>query len=86
MCNIRRNGWHITRDTQPERRVLPLESRGYNKSHPSPKAYCFSKIDDQKHFLICIEFCMTFLNSTCLSFTPNKLHSLVRAYHRVISL
>jgi hypothetical protein len=29
-----------------------LQSRSYNKSHPSPKAYCFSKIVDKKHFLV----------------------------------
>jgi hypothetical protein len=52
MCNIHRNGWRITRGTQPERSVLPLESRSYNKSYPSPKAYCFSEIDDRKSFLI----------------------------------
>jgi hypothetical protein len=52
MCNIRRNGWRITRGTQPERRMSRLESRSYNKSHHSPKAYCFSKIDDPKPFLV----------------------------------
>jgi hypothetical protein len=31
---------------------VALESRSYNKSHPSPKAYYFSEIDDQKSFLI----------------------------------
>jgi hypothetical protein len=80
MCNIHRNGWRITRDMQRERRALPLESRSYNKSHPSPKAYCFSKIDDQKHFLVCIEFCLTFLNSTCLSFTP-WFAPIIESYH-----
>jgi hypothetical protein len=37
VCNIHQNGWHITRGTQSERRVLCLESLYYNKSHPSPK-------------------------------------------------
>jgi hypothetical protein len=37
LCNIYQNGWHITQGTQPERRLLRLESRGYNKSHPCPK-------------------------------------------------
>jgi hypothetical protein len=32
--------------------VLHLESRSYNKSYPSPKAYCFSEIDDRKPFLV----------------------------------
>jgi hypothetical protein len=52
MCNIRWNRWCITRGTQPGKRLLCLEARSYNKSHPSPKAYCFSEIDDQKPFLI----------------------------------
>jgi hypothetical protein len=52
MCNIHWNGWCITRGTQPKSRVLPLESRSYNKSHPSPDVYCFSKIDERKPFLI----------------------------------
>jgi hypothetical protein len=52
MCNIRQNGWRITRGTQLERRMLPMESHSYNKSYPSPKAYCCSKIDDQKSFLV----------------------------------
>jgi hypothetical protein len=34
------------------RKAVVLESRSYNKSHPSPKDYCFSKIDDQKPFFI----------------------------------
>jgi hypothetical protein len=50
LCNIRQNGWCITRGMQPERRVLPLKSRNYNKLYPSPKAYCFSETDDQKSF------------------------------------
>jgi hypothetical protein len=52
MCHIHRNGWCNTQGVQPERRVLPLESRSYNKSNPSPKAYCFSEIDDRKPFLV----------------------------------
>jgi hypothetical protein len=31
---------------------VPLESRSYNKSYPSTKAYCFSEIDDRKPFLV----------------------------------
>jgi hypothetical protein len=84
MCNIHQNGWCITRCMHPERRVLPLESRSYNKLHPNPKTYCFSMIDDQKHILVSIEFCLTFLNSTHLSFTFNQVYSLVHIYHRVI--
>jgi hypothetical protein len=52
MCNIHQNGWRITQGTHPERRMLHLESRSYNKSHPSPKASSISKIDDRKPFLI----------------------------------
>jgi hypothetical protein len=79
MCNIHQNGWRITRGTQLERRVLPLESRSYNKSHPSPKTHCFSKIDERKQLLIVLNPCLTFLNSTCLSFTPAQVYSLVHS-------
>jgi hypothetical protein len=63
LCNIRRNGWHITQGTQPERWLLPLESRSYNKSYSRPKAYCFSKIDERKPFLVVSNPCLTFLHS-----------------------
>jgi hypothetical protein len=52
ICNIHQNGWCITQGTQLERRVLPMESRSYKKSHLSPEAYCFSKIDVGKPFLV----------------------------------
>jgi hypothetical protein len=35
---------------------VALESRSYNKLHPSPKAYCFSMIDDQKFFRLSLLF------------------------------
>jgi hypothetical protein len=63
MCNIHQNGWCITRGMQPERRVLCLESRSHNKSYPSPKAYCFSKIVGQRLFLVVSKTCLTFLGS-----------------------
>jgi hypothetical protein len=50
MCNIHQNGWRITWGTQPKRRMSHLESRSYNKSYYSPKAYCFSEIDNRKPF------------------------------------
>jgi hypothetical protein len=50
MCNIRQNGWCITQGTQPERRMTYLESRSYNKSYHSTKAYYFSEIDNRKPF------------------------------------
>jgi hypothetical protein len=84
MCISHQNGYRITRGTQSERRVLHLESCSYNKSHPSPKAYCFSKIDDRKPFLICSNPCLTFLSSACILFTPNQVYPLVRIYHRAI--
>jgi hypothetical protein len=54
-----------------------LESRSYNKSHPNPKAYCFYKIDEPKHFLIAWNLCLTFLSTVGVSFTPNQVYSLV---------
>jgi hypothetical protein len=77
ICNIHRNRCCITQDTQPRRRVLPLESCSYNKSHPSPKAYCFSKIEELKPFLIVWDPCLTFLCTACVLFTPNQVYSLV---------
>jgi hypothetical protein len=71
MCNICQNGWCIIRGTQPERRVLPLESRSYNKSCPSPKAYCFSKSVDKKSLLVSSP-CLASFNSACISFTTTK--------------
>jgi hypothetical protein len=84
MCNIHQNGWRITWGTQLERRVLPLESRSYNKSHPSPKlvASLWLRIESLPSFVF--NPCLTFLNSTCLSFTPNQVHSLVCIQHQAI--
>jgi hypothetical protein len=77
MCNIHQNGWRITWGTQPERMVLRLKSRSYDKSHPSPKAYCFSNIVDKKYFLVVSNPCLTFLDSACISFTLAQVYSLV---------
>jgi hypothetical protein len=71
MCSIHQNGWRITRGTQSERRVLRFETRRYNKSHPIPKSYCFSKIVDKSLSLFVSDPCLTSLNSACISFTPN---------------
>jgi hypothetical protein len=65
-----------------------ISSSSDNKSHHSPKAYCFSKTDERKPFLIVLNPFLTFLNSTCLSFTPNKcthwFASIIEPY-RVVS-
>jgi hypothetical protein len=71
MCIIHRNGWYITWGTQPERRMSHLEPRSYNKSHPTPKAYCFSKSVDKKPLLV-LSPCLASLNSACISFTSTK--------------
>jgi hypothetical protein len=63
LCNIHQNRWRITRGTQPESRMLHLESHSCNKSHPSPKAYRSSKIVGQKPFLGVSKPCLTFLSS-----------------------
>jgi hypothetical protein len=85
LCNICWNGWHITRGTQPKRMLLCLESCSYNKSHPSPKAYCFSKIVDKKPFLVCFKSLLDSLSSTCMSSTPTKytpwFASNIKPYH-----
>jgi hypothetical protein len=55
LCIIHQNGWSITRDMQPKRRMLHLESHCYNKSDPGPKAIIFPNLDERKSFLICFE-------------------------------
>jgi hypothetical protein len=52
-------------------RVLPLESRSYNMSHPSPKAYCFSKTDDRKPFFSC--WILTWLPLIVLAYRSLKI-------------
>jgi hypothetical protein len=70
MCIIHQNRWRITQGAQPERRMSHLEPRTYNKSCPSPKAYCFSKSVDKKSLLVSSP-CLASLNSACI-FTPTK--------------
>jgi hypothetical protein len=84
LCNIHQNRWRITRGMQLESRMLHLESRSYNKSYSSPKAYCFLRIVDKKPSLVVLSHCLTPLNSACISFTLNQVHSLVRICHRAI--
>jgi hypothetical protein len=64
--------------------VLHLESRSYDKSHPSPKAYCFSKIDNWKPPLLVSKPCLTFLSSICTSLTSNQVCSLVHIFHQAM--
>jgi hypothetical protein len=71
---------------QLKRRVLPLESHSYNTSHSNPKAYCFSKIDEPKHFLVVWNLCLTFPSTVCISSTPNRVYFLVRIDCSAISL
>jgi hypothetical protein len=40
----------------------------------------------ESHFLIVLDPCLTLLSIACTSFTPNQVYSLVRVYHRAISL
>jgi hypothetical protein len=72
LCNIHRNGWCITRGTQPKSRMLHLESRSCNKSYPSPKAYCSTKIVGQRSFLVVLKPCLTFLSSAANRSLPTK--------------
>jgi hypothetical protein len=65
--------------------LLCLESCSYNKSHPSPKAYCFSKIVDKKPFLVCFKSLLDSLSSTGMSSTPTMytpwFASNIKPYH-----
>jgi hypothetical protein len=81
MYTIRWNGWHITRGTQPERRLSHLESHCYNKLDPGPKTPASPNLDERKSFLVCSKPYLTSPSIVYISSTP---YSLVRIHHRVI--
>jgi hypothetical protein len=56
----RQNEWRITQGTQPERRVLPLESRSNNKSNSSSKSIASLRLAEQEHFLVCFASLLDF--------------------------
>jgi hypothetical protein len=85
LCIIHRNRWHITWGTQPKRSVLCLESGCYDKSHPGPKLTASLRLMIKRLSSFVSNSCLTFLNSICLSFTPNKVYPLVSINHRAIS-
>jgi hypothetical protein len=86
MCNIHQNRWHITQGMQPERRVLHLESRSYNKSHHGPKLTTSLRLMIESLSLFVVDPYLTTLGIVCASSTPNQVYSLVRVYHRAMSL
>jgi hypothetical protein len=56
LCIICQNGWHITWCTQPKRKVLRLESQGYNKSYSGRKPTISPRFDERKPFPYCCKF------------------------------
>jgi hypothetical protein len=84
ICNFPLNGWHITRGTQPKRKMLRLESRCYNESHPGRMLMASLRVMIEGLFYVASNPCWTFLSSACMSFTPNQVYPLVRIYHRAI--
>jgi hypothetical protein len=86
LCIIHQNGWCITRGTQMERKLLCLESRCYNKSHPGPKLMTSLRLMIKSLSLFLSNPCLTFLSITYISFTPNQVYSLVHFYHQALSL
>jgi hypothetical protein len=48
------SGWRITWGTQPERRVVCLESYCYNKLDSGHKSTSSLELDEHMHFLICL--------------------------------
>jgi hypothetical protein len=57
-------------------RLLRLESRGYNKLHPSPKLTASLRLMIRSPSSFVLNLCLTFLNSACTSFTPNQMYPL----------
>jgi hypothetical protein len=54
------NEWHITQGTQPEIRVLCLESHCYNKSCLGPMLSTSPRLDGHKPFLVCFKSLLDF--------------------------
>jgi hypothetical protein len=77
---IHQNRWHISRGTQPERKMLWQDSSRYNQSHPSPKLMTSLRLMIECLSLFVLDSRLTFLSSACISFTPNQVYSLV-IYH-----
>jgi hypothetical protein len=50
------NGWHITWDPQPERKVLYFDSQCCNQSHPNLEPLLFSRHNWHNHYLVCVVF------------------------------
>jgi hypothetical protein len=71
MYTICWNGWHITRGTQPERRLSHLESHCYNKLDPGPKTPASLNLDEHKSFLVCSKPYLTSPSIVYISSTPN---------------
>jgi hypothetical protein len=57
-------------------RLLRLESRGYNKLHPSPKLTASLRLMIRSPSSFVLNLCLTFLNSACTLFTPNQMYPL----------
>jgi hypothetical protein len=66
--------------------MLHLESCSYNKSHPSTKFTASLRLMLKSLSLFVSNPYLTFLNSGCTSSTPTQVDSLIRVYHRAMSL
>jgi hypothetical protein len=76
LCITRRNGWHITQGTEPERTMLRLESCCYNMSRSGPKITASLKLDEHKSFLVCFKPPLDF-SSYCLHIIHSQLSVLL---------
>jgi hypothetical protein len=84
LCDIRRNGWRITRGTQPERKILCLESHCY-KLCPGPTLSTSLRLDEHKLFCVVPNPYLNFLCITCILFISIQVYSFVPVYPRAIS-
>jgi hypothetical protein len=78
------NVCHITRGTQPKRRMSHLESHCYNKSDPGPKALASPNLNERKSFLVSFEALLDLPKQCHIPSNPSQVYSFVRIHHRVI--
>jgi hypothetical protein len=83
-CNIHRNRWCITRGTQLEKWVFPWSLVATASHILALKLTTFQRLMIRS--LSLSNPCLIFLNSAYISSTLNQVYSLVRVYHRAMSL
>jgi hypothetical protein len=84
LCIIHRNGWRITRGTQPKEECCTWSLVATTNRILALKLTASLRLMIGSLSSFVSNPCLTFLISTCISFTPNQVYPLVHIYHRAI--